>query len=75
MAANGRDQEPPRPGSNALLKDLLFDDRGNRMTPSSAKKGGLRYRYFVSHALTEGAASQVGSFGRVSAPAIEDAVM
>ena len=75
MAANGRKQEPSRPGSKALLKDLLFDDRGNRMTPSSAKKGGFRYRYYVSRALTEGAASQVGSLGRVSAPVIEDAVM
>ena len=45
------------------------------MTPSSAKKGGLRYRYYVSRALIEGAASQVGSLGRVSAPVIEDAVM
>ena len=75
MAANGRKHEPSRPGSKALLKDLLFDDRENRMTPSSAKKGGLRYRYYVSRALTEGAASQVGSLGRVSAPALEDAVM
>ncbi len=75
MVANGRKQEPARPGSNALLKDLLFDDRGNRMMPSSAKKGGLRYRYYVSRALMEGAASLVGSLGRVSAPAIEDAVI
>ena len=72
---NGRDREPPRPGSQALLKDLLFDDRGHRMTPSSARKGGVRYRYYVSRALIEGARADAGSLSRVSAPSIEQAVM
>src|SRR4051794_3569912 len=31
--------------AGSLLKGLLYDDRGHRMTPSSAKKGALRYRY------------------------------
>ena len=75
LAANGREQEPARHGSHALLKDLLFDDRGHRMTPSSAKKGGVRYRYYVSRALIEGAANQAGSISRVSAPALEEAVV
>jgi site-specific DNA recombinase len=75
LARNGRDREPTRHGSRALLKDLLFDGRGFRMTPSTANKGGLRYRYYVSRALIEGAADRAGSVARVSAPAIEAAVM
>jgi hypothetical protein len=25
----------------------MFDDRGNRMTPSHSNKAGVRYRYYV----------------------------
>ncbi|KQO89525.1 hypothetical protein ASF32_23600 [Methylobacterium sp. Leaf91] len=53
---------------------LLYDDRGNRMTPSSARKGALRYRYYVSRALETGQRSEAGSVSRVSAPEIEQAV-
>jgi hypothetical protein len=31
----------------------LFDDRGNRMSPTHANKRGVRYRYYVSHALLQ----------------------
>jgi len=33
---------------------LIFDDRGNRMTPTYAVKKGARYRYYVSSALRGG---------------------
>ena len=36
--------------SDALLAGKLFDDRGNRMSPSHAAKGGRRWRYYVSQA-------------------------
>ena len=75
LKQNGRAKEPKRYGSAALLKDLLFDDRGFRMTPSSAKKQGLRYRYYVSRALIEGATDHAGSLTRVAAPALEAAVL
>jgi Resolvase, N terminal domain len=29
----------------------IFDDRGNRMTPSHSNEEGVRYRYYVSHAV------------------------
>jgi len=35
----------------SLLAGMLFDDDGNRMTPSHAVKQGTRYRYYVSHRL------------------------
>jgi Recombinase len=34
--------------SNSLLIGRLYDDRGNRMSPSHCSKQGIRYRYYVS---------------------------
>jgi site-specific DNA recombinase len=34
--------------SPSFLSGLLFDDRGNLMSPSHANKKGVRYRYYVS---------------------------
>ncbi len=41
--------DPNSPGS--LLTGLIFDDQGERLTPTSARKGSKRYRYYVSRAL------------------------
>lgn len=55
-----------------LLTGLIFDDRGNRMSPAHArKKDGRRYRYYVSGPVQVGEKSKAGSISRVSAPAIE----
>jgi site-specific DNA recombinase len=37
--------------SEALLAGRIFDDRGNRMTPSHVRKRGIKYRYYLSAAL------------------------
>jgi site-specific DNA recombinase len=37
-----------RTGSAALLMGKIYDDRGNRMTPTHAQNAGRRYRYYVS---------------------------
>ncbi len=63
-----------RTPSKALLLGKLFDDRGNLMTPSYAVKSGVRYRYYVSRAITEGRKDQTGSVGRVAADDVEVAV-
>lgn len=63
-----------RGNTGSWLTGLLYDDRGNRMTPSSARKGALHYRYYVSRALETGQRSEAGSVSRVSAPEIEQAV-
>jgi site-specific DNA recombinase len=34
--------------SEALLTGRIFDDRGNRMSQSHARKGGVKYRYYLS---------------------------
>ena len=50
--------------SAALLSGRIYDDRGNRMTPSHARKRGLRYRYYVSSPLLHGQAGGGGSVRR-----------
>ena len=54
-----------------LLTGRIFDDRGNRMSPNTAQKGGVRYRYYVSSVLAEGRKEEAGSVARVPAPEIE----
>src|SRR5664279_503968 len=64
-----------RSSSESLLMGRIFDDRGNRMTPSHATKKGTRYRYYVSAALTQGQTERVGSVRRIPAPEIETLVV
>ena len=61
--------------SEALLTGRLFDDRGNRMSPSHVRKGGRKYRYYLSCALFHGAAERAGSVRRVPAADIEALVI
>ena len=49
----------------------LFDDHGERLTPSHAVKGNRRYRYYVSSSLMKGAARKPGQGWRVPALEIE----
>ncbi len=64
-----------RLSSTALLAGKLFDDRGNPMTPTYANKKGVRYRYYVSHALLQGRKADAGCVARVSAPEVEKLVI
>src|SRR4051812_34089045 len=47
-SAKGRHNRPPY-------------DRGNRMTPSTAKKGSVSYRYYVSSVLAQGRKGEAGA--------------
>jgi site-specific DNA recombinase len=47
--------------SEALLIGRIFDDSGNRMSPSHARKAGVKYRYYLSSALLQGMAGSAGS--------------
>ena len=64
-----------RMNSTALLTGRIFDDRGNRMSPSHVRKGRLKYRYYLSSALFHGAAERAGSVRRVPATDIEALVI
>jgi hypothetical protein len=60
-----------RASSDALLMGRIYDDRGNRMSPSHARKQGIKYRYYVSLPLLHGQAGCAGSVRRVAAAEIE----
>ena len=49
--AKGADAKYP-----SLLAGLVFDDSGERLTPTHAVKKGTRYRYYVSRSLITGTA-------------------
>jgi site-specific DNA recombinase len=51
------------------LTGRIFDDRGNRMSPSHARRRGIKYHYYLSSALFRGRAERTGSIRRI--PAIE----
>ncbi len=61
--------------SQAPLLGKLYDDRGNRMTPSYAVKKGVRYRYYVSCVLAQGRKDEAGSVSRIAAADIETLVI
>ncbi|MGO8919731.1 MAG: recombinase family protein [Stellaceae bacterium] len=75
LAEHAQDRADSRQGSDALLAGKLFDDRGNRMSPSHATKGGRRYRYYVSQAILQGRQQDAGSLSRVAAMEIERRVV
>ena len=58
-----------------MLRGLIFDSRGNRMSSSYAVKHGARYHYYISRALLENRKTEAGSPPRVSATAIDDIVL
>jgi len=74
LKSNSHDRTVRRQTSGALLTGLIFDDRGNRMSPSFTLKNGVRYRFYVSSALLKGRKAEAGSVPRLSASEIEAAV-
>jgi len=69
LAASGT--RKARQSSDAPLAGKLFDDRGNRMSPTWARKGPKRWRYYVSQAALQGDKSKAGSIVRVPAADVE----
>src|SRR5467141_305595 len=68
-------QTVARGKSDALLTGRIYDDRSNRMTPSHARKGGIKYRYYLSSALLQGLVERAGTVRRVPAADIEALVI
>jgi site-specific DNA recombinase len=62
-------------GSPAILSGRLFDNRGNRMSPTHSNKGGARYRYYVSQAVLQRKPPPPGLISRVPAVEIEALVV
>ena len=74
LADQRNSEQVKRPSSEALLIGKVFDDRGNRMTPSHARKGGRKYRYYIASPLIQGTPERVGAITRVPAANLESAV-
>jgi len=62
-------------GSPALLSGRIFDACGNRMSPTHANKGGVRYRYYVSQAVLQKKPRAPASLSRVPAAELEALVL
>jgi site-specific DNA recombinase len=75
LAANTVARQVRLKGSPAILAGRIFDDCGNRMSPTHSNKGGVRYRYYVSHAVVQQRKAEAGSVARVPAPEIENVVL
>ena len=63
-----------RQSSDALLTGKLYDDSYRRMSPTWAKKGPKRWRYYVSQAALRGDKSKAASILRVPAADVEKLV-
>jgi site-specific DNA recombinase len=74
LAANAVTRQVRLKGSPTLLAGRIFDDRGNRMSPTHSNKLGVRYRYYVSHAIVQQRKAEAGSVTRVPAAEIEKLV-
>jgi site-specific DNA recombinase len=64
-----------RQQSQSLLMGRIFDERGNRMTPSYAVKNAVRYRYYMSAALIQGQPDKAAKLNRVPASEIEKLIL
>src|SRR5207302_1448945 len=62
-------------GLPGLLAGRLFDEGGNRMSPTHTNKRGARYRYYVSQTVLQNKSSAAGAIGRVPAAEIEALVL
>jgi site-specific DNA recombinase len=75
LTEQAKNHKARRQKSEALLMGRIYDDRGNRMSPTYARKGGVKYRYYLSSALLKGASEQAGSVRRISAAEVEALVI
>lgn len=64
---------PTNTRQQCLLTDLAFDEVGDRLSPTHSRKGGRRYRYYISHRLMQGGDKNDG--WRIRADQLEQAVL
>jgi site-specific DNA recombinase len=74
LAEQTQQRKPSSEDTHSFLAGKLFDDRGHRMGPSHAAKGGRRWRYYISRAVLKGRSQDAGSVTRVPAAEIEKKV-
>src|SRR5262249_18387238 len=59
----------------SLLTGMIFDEAGERLTPTWSVKKGTRYRYYVSASLVTGRGTALSSRRRIPAGNLESAVI
>ena len=72
LAASANTRQLKLKGASSVLTGRLYDDSGNRMTPTHTNKNGARYRYYVSHASLQ---KKNAAAIRISAHEIETLVL
>lgn len=60
--------------SASFLAGKLFDDKGNKMTPSHSNTRNKRYRYYLSQAVLQGTKQNAGTVYKIPANEIENLV-
>jgi site-specific DNA recombinase len=75
LVANHGTRRRSRLETGSLLTGLIFDDRGNPMSPTYSVRRSKRYRYYVSRALLRGRKEDAGSHFRVGADDVERLVV
>ncbi len=76
LATNRVDRQVGRYAKKvSLLAGLIFDGRGDRLTPSHANKAGRRYLYYVSEGLIQGRGDGEGTNLRLPASEVEAVVI
>jgi site-specific DNA recombinase len=75
LAGNRTTRRKSRVETGALLGGLIYDDRGNVMSPTYSIRRGNRYRYYISSALLHDRKASAGSRARVNADDVERLVV
>jgi site-specific DNA recombinase len=75
LSGNVARQRRIRIESGALLSGLIFDGRGNRMSPTYTVRRGNRYRYYISRGLVQDDEKGAGALLRVAADDVERLVV
>ena len=75
LAANTvRQKRKDNASEQSLLAGLVFDETGDRLSPSHATKQGKRYRYYISHRLMQAHADGQDGW-RLPAKELEETVI
>jgi|SaaInlV_120m_DNA_3_1039746.scaffolds.fasta_scaffold00643_8 site-specific DNA recombinase len=59
----------------SLLSGLVFDDQGNRMSPTYTRKNNRHYGYYISQALLQYRDDETGTVARVPSSELEGLVL
>ncbi|HEX9321606.1 MAG TPA: recombinase family protein [Xanthobacteraceae bacterium] len=75
LTDNRTTRRKSRVETGALLGGLIYDDRGNIMSPTYSVRRNNRYRYYLSSALLHDRRADAGSLARVNADDVERLVV